>query len=58
MTEDIGRDRLINKRQRGFVERQRYLGRLKLRGLFWSDLTIGTAGTAVAMIAVVITGIV
>lgn len=58
MTEDIGSCRLFNKLQRGLVERQGNLSRLKLRGLFRSNLTIGAARTAIAMIAPVVTGIV
>lgn len=54
MTEDIGCGRLFDKRQRGFVEGQRYLGRLKLRGFFWSNLAVGTTRAAVAMTALVI----
>lgn len=58
MTEDIGGGRLFDKRQRGRVERQGNLSRLKLRGLFRSNLTIGAARTAIAMIAPVVIGIV
>lgn len=58
MTEDIGSCRLFDKRQRGLVERQGNLSRLKLRGFFRSDFAIGAARTAIAMIAPVVIGIV
>lgn len=55
MTEDIGGGRLFDRRQR-VVERQGNLSRLNPRGLLRSNLAIGAARTAKAMIAPVVMG--
>lgn len=57
MTEDVGGGRLFDRQQR-VVERQGNLSRLNLRGLLGSNLAIGAARTAEAVIAPVVMGIV